>query len=176
MYRSDHEKLEAQLMRNPLSTEKAYSYFGLMLGAFTPAAIFTRFFMDAGNFRNEDLWVIGLLAVVNLITAVVGYFSGKLIGKMIAGVEKHSWWLMLLTLPLIGILWGIMTGGAGGVIILIIGAVFGAWFGAMVGSIALPLFTIFHRWLKKGESIEFNQFMPLAFGVTFSICAFILGL
>lgn len=176
VYHSEKEKLEAELMENPLTTQSAYANFGLILGIFTPAAIFTRFFMEAGAFRNEDVWIFGLLAVVNLITAVVGYFSGKLIGKMVAGVEKYSWWAMLLLLPMIGILWGIITGGAGGVIILIFGAIFGAWFGAMVGIIALPLFTVFHRLLKKGESIEFKHFLPAAFGVTLSICAFILGL
>lgn len=176
MFRTEQEKLEAGLMENPLSPGKAFAYFGLMLGIFSPAAIFTRFFMESGNFRSEDSWILGVLAVVNLITAVTGYLSGKLIAKLVTKAENYSWWTMILLLPLIGILWGILSGGAGGIVILIFGAIFGAVFGALVGSIALPLFTIFHRILKKGELIEFKHFLPLSLGITFTICAFILGL
>ena len=176
MFPTEREKLESGLMENPISTSKVFAYFGLMLGIFSPAAIFTRFLMESENFRGEDSWILGVLAVVNLITAVTGYFSGKLIAKLVTKIENYSWWTMLLLLPLIGILWGIMSGGAGGIVILIFGAIFGAVFGAMVGSIALPLFTIFHRILKKGELMEFKYFLPLSLGITFTICAFILGL
>ncbi len=176
LFASEREKFESELIKNPITSEKAFAYFGLILGTFPPAAIFTKFFIENGSFRGDEFWIVGVLAVVNLISAIVGYFSGKLIGKMVRETEKISWWGMLLILPFIGMLWGIMSGGAGGIIIFIIGALFGAYFGALVGSIALPIFTIFHRLLKKGDLIERNQFLPIAFGVTFIICAFILGL
>jgi hypothetical protein len=176
LYSSEREKFESELIKNPLTSEKAFSYFGLLLGTFPPAAIFTRFFIENGAFRSDEFWILGVLAIVNLISAVVGFFSGKLIGKMVREVEKISWLKMLLLLPFIGMFWGIMSGGAGGIIIFIIGAFFGAYFGAMVGSIALPLFTIFHRVIKKGDLIERNQFLPIAFGITFVVCGFILGL
>ena len=83
---------------------------------------------------------------------------------------------MLPALALIGLLWGAVSGAAGGVIVFFFGAFFGAVLGGIVGSVALPLFTVFHRWLKKGESIELKHFLPVAFGVTFVICGFILGL
>ncbi len=108
--------------------------------------------------------------------AISGYFSGKLIGKMVAETEKWSWAAMILIAPFIGILWGIMAGGAGGIFIFLIGAIFGAMIAGAVGGLALPIFTIFHRWLKKGEVIERNQFLPIAMGITFIICALILGL
>lgn len=176
MFRTEKEKTEAELMENPLSSVKVFSYFGLMLGLFTPAAIFIRYLMESGNFRFEDSWIFGVLGVVNLVTAVTGYFSGKLIARMVAAIEKYSWLTMLLLLPLIGILWGLISGAAGGAVILIVGAIFGAVFGAMVGFIALPLFTIVHRLLKKGEFIELKHFLPISFGVTFTMCAFIFGL
>lgn len=159
-------------MKNPLSIKKAFAYFGLMLGIFPPAAIFFKL-LSPGN-AEPGLFV--LLIFVNLVCAATGYFSGKLIGKMVLEMENRSWNLMLLTLPFIGILWGIITGGAGGFFIFLIGAFFGAIIAAMVGAIAVPVFTIFHRLLKKGEMIERNQFLPLAFGITFIISAFILGL
>lgn len=176
LYSTESERFESELIKNPLNSEKAFSYFGLLLGTFPPAAIFIKFFSENGSFRSDEIWIFGVLAVVNLISAVVGFFSGKLVGKMIREVEKFSWLTMLLLLPFIGMLWGIMSGGAGGIIIFIIGAVFGAYLGAMVGSVALPIFTIFHRLLKKGDLIERNQFLPIAFGITFLICGFIFGL
>lgn len=91
-------------------------------------------------------------------------------------MENRSWNFMLSALPFIGILWGIITGGTGGIFIFLIGAVAGAVIAAMVGGIAVPAFAIFHRLLKKGEMIERNQFLPLALGITFIISAFILGL
>lgn len=63
-----------------------------------------------------------------------------------------------------------------GIFIFLIGAIFGAMIAGAVGGLALPIFTIFHRWLKKGEVIERNQFLPIAMGITFIICALILGL
>lgn len=176
LFASERERMESELIKNPLTTEKAFAYFGLLLGTFPPAAIFTKAFIENGSFRADEFWIFGVLAVVNLISAVVGFFSGKLIGKMVRETEKISWLKMLLLLPFIGMLWGIMAGGAGGIVIFIIGAIFGASLGAMVGSVAVPTFSIFHRLLKKGDLIERNQFLPVAFGVVFTICAFILGL
>jgi hypothetical protein len=172
MYHTDREKLEADLMKNPLGLEKTFSYFGLLLGVFPPAAMFIRFAIDG----RLDGWVFGVMFIINLISAVVGFFSGKIVAKMIRLVENSNWSAMLLALPLIGLLWGAVTGAAGGVIVFVFGAFFGAVLGGIVGSAALPLFTIFHRLLKKGESIEFKHFLPVAFGVTFVICGFILGL
>lgn len=172
MFRTEKEKLESELMKNPLSLDQTFAYFGLILGIFSPLAMFLRI---AINGRIEE-WIFGIMLVINLITAVVGYFSGKLIAKMVRSVENSSWLLMLLTLPIFGLLWGIITGGAGGTVVFVFGAFFGAILGGLVGGIALPFFTIFHRLLNKGERIETKHFLPLAFGVTFVICGFILGL
>ncbi len=172
----EKEQAEAAAMKHPLSDRKVFAYFGILLGIFPPAAIFTRFFMNNGNLRFEDLWVFGVVAVVNLITALVGYFSGKAVGKVVGELERLSWSKMLLALPFIGILWGALAGGAGGTVIFIFGAVFGAIFGGAVGGFALSVFSIFHRLLKKGDKIDRRHFLPLAFGITLIVSAFILGL
>jgi hypothetical protein len=162
-------------MESPIKTDKAFAWFGLLLGTFPPMALFSKFIFQ--NLRySDDYWVVALLVFVNIVCGTVGYFSGKLIGKIVAEVEKFSWSAMLLLLPFIGILWGIMSGGAGGIFIFIIGAIFGAMIAAMVGGVALPIFTIFHRILKKGDVIDRNQFLPLAVGITLIISAFLLGL
>jgi len=176
VFRSEQEKLAAALMSNSLSAEKTFAYFGLLLGTFPPMAMFIRFFSEKGIFRGEDFWILGVVAVVNLIAAIVGYFSGKLIAKIVGELEKLSWHYMILAVPFVGIFWGMMAGGAGGIIIFLIGAFFGAALGAAVGSVALPVFTLFHRALKKGDQFDRRHFLPIAFGITFIICAFILGL
>jgi hypothetical protein len=172
LYPTYREEVEAGMMRNPIPVKQAFAYFGLMLGALPPAAIFSKIFTRG----SEEIGLIFLLVLVNLVCAVAGYFSGKLIGKIVLEVEKRSWNLMLVLLPLIGALWGIMTGGAGGTMVFVIGAFFGAFIAAVVGGIAVPAFTILHRLLKRGEMIERNQFLPLAMGITLIISAFILGL
>jgi hypothetical protein len=164
-------------MKNPLSIEQSFAYLGLFLGIFPPTALWLRFILEKrGFFGNEDFWFLGIFAVVNLVSAIVGYFSGKSIGKIVRKTESLSWIKMLLLLPFVGILWGILTGGAGGAVFLIFGAIPGAIIGAMVGIVALPFFTIFHRLLKKGEQIDRKHFLPIASAITFSICAFVLGL
>ncbi len=165
---------EASLIKNPINTQTAFSQFGLMLGIFPPMALFGTLIANS-NRHSDDYWVFPLLIFVNAVCAVVGFFSGKVIGRMVAETEKWSWGAMLLTLPLIGILWGIMTGGAGGLFIFVIGAIFGAFIAALIGGIALPVFTIFHRWLKKGDLIERDQFLPLSLGISLTIAAIILG-
>lgn len=174
LYKTEQERFEAGLIKHPLTTEKSFALFGLMLGALPPLALFTKFFISS-QIRFEESWVMFLLFFVNVICATVGYFSGKLIAKMVAEVEKYSWSVMLLILPFIGILWGIMAGGAGGVFIFVIGAVFGAIIASMVGGVALPVFTIFHRLLKKGDVIERDQFLPIALGITLIISAIFFG-
>lgn len=176
MFRSEREMLEAALMSNPFPLEKTFAYFGLLLGTFPPAAIFLRLLIDARIFQSDAFWILGVFFIVNFISAVVGYFSGKFIGRTIRELEQVSWTKMILTLPFVGLFWGVLAGGAGGLVIFIFGAFFGALLGAAVGSVALPLFTVLHRLFKRGENIEGNQFLPFAFGITFIISAFILGL
>jgi hypothetical protein len=115
-----------------------------------------------------------LFAVVNLLAAVVGYFSGRFVGDAMKTVESLSWPAMLAFLPLFGAAWGIVTGGAAGVVVLGVGALVGGILGGAVGAVALPVFGSLHRLFKQGEVIERDRFFPLAFGVTLTICAAIL--
>ena len=101
-------------MENPYSTEKAFSIFGLMLGLIPPATIFGKWAYEGGMLeKGEAGWFLLFLAV-NLISAITGYFSGKTVGKIVSNLEQLSWTKMLLAMPFIGILWGIISGGAGG--------------------------------------------------------------
>ena len=51
---SEKEQAEAAMMKHPLSDRQAFAYFGILLGIFPPAAIFTRFFMNNGNFSRRQ--------------------------------------------------------------------------------------------------------------------------
>jgi len=112
---------------------------------------------------------------MNLVSAVVGFLSGKWIGKMVTNVEQMPWVSMLILLPFIGTLWGFMAGGAGGFIFFVVGAIFGALIGGVVGAAALSVFGILHRIVQRGGLIETKHFLPLSLGVTFTICSVILG-
>ena len=73
LYNSTKEIEEETLLKNPLSVESAFSYFGLLIGTITPTAIFTRFSLEVRIFHGDDLWILGIFAIVNLITAIVGF-------------------------------------------------------------------------------------------------------
>lgn len=174
LYKNDQERHEAALMKNPITTQKAVAYFGAMLGLFPPCAIFSRFLFEKAG--NDEPGLVILLIIVNITCAFAGYFSGKIIGTSLAASEKLSWTRMILFLPFLGIVWGIMTGAAGGIFIFVIGAFFGAFIASMVGAVALPAFAVLHRSLKRGDLIEEKHFFPVALGITSVITAFILGL
>jgi hypothetical protein len=91
LFSSEQERIAAVLLKNPMSLEKTFSHFGLLLGVFPPLAIFIKFISEKGIFRGEDLWILGVVAIINLITATVGYFSGRLVGKIVGELEKLSW-------------------------------------------------------------------------------------
>lgn len=164
------------MMLNPLSPEKAFAYYGVMLGAFPPAAMFFRYLMEVSPRSGVEFWVIGLLSVSVLLSAIAGHFSGMLIGNLVKRIERLSWSKMVLAMPFLGFFWGMIAGGAGGFMIFVIGAFFGAILGGMVGALALPAFAVLHRALKRGDVIDRRHFLPLAFGITLTICSFILGL
>lgn len=171
IYRSGHERYEASLIKNPVTTEQAYAQLGLFIGTLLPAAIFTKMF-----WRTPAEWFLIMPIIANFFSAIAGYYSGKLIGRIVKNLEKGSWSKMLLILPFVGILWAIMAGGAGGFAFFGICAIFGAIIASFFAVPAILAFTIFHRLLKKGDILEKSQFLPLAFGVTFVLTAFILGL
>ena len=163
-------------MEHPMSAERSFSLFGLLIGGLTPAAIFVRLFWDAGGLRAENSWLLILLLATNLTSAVAGFFTGKLVGRSVAYLHSLPFGSSLLLLPFLGLVWGMAAGAAGGVFMFVIGAIVGSMLGGLVGAAALPAFAILHRIMKRGDMIERRYFFPLAFGVTLTICSFILGL
>lgn len=173
--KSEFEQFEVDMMKRPLSAEQAFGYFGLMISSIPQLTTLAVILYNLRNDNDQIPFLMFGFAIIT-ITSVVGYFTGKKVGKTVSHLENSSWTKRLLLTPLVGLLWGMITGGAGGLIIYLIGAIFGGIIGGAVGFAALPVFTIFHRLLKKGEFIETKHFLPLAFGIIFILCAFVIGI
>ena len=170
-----HER-EAAVMIHPISLERSFAYFGLMLGSLPPASIIFAIFSSSGIANRDGTFLIGLMMAANILTAIVGYLSGKLVSDCVRQIREFPMWTQFALLPLIGLSWGAISGGIGGVLILIYGGFVGAILGGLVGLAALPLFVILHRPLSYADTIERKHFLPIASGITLTICGFILSL
>jgi hypothetical protein len=153
---------------------KTYSFLGLSLGVIPSTAFFIRIFSESPGGRVEP-WVFILFGLVVLGSSVCGYFTGKLVGRIVAEIETFSWPLMIALLPFIGVTWGILAGGAGGVFIFLFGAIPGAVIGGAVGAFAMTVFTILHRLLSVDGELRGGKLPPLAMGVSALAAALILG-
>jgi hypothetical protein len=169
------------LMRHTVSTEKAYALFGLLLGAFPPAAVFARLFGYGlgGGLMNMDAAggvLCFLCAVMNVICCLMGYVMGSAFSRSALELEYKSWIRMFLLMPLLGAGWGAVSGAAGGFFFFGIGAFFGAAVGIPVGFLGFLMLSILHRMLERGGMIETRHFLPIACGITAIVTSFILGL
>lgn len=163
-------------MRRPLDAQRAFALFGLMLGLFPPAAIFIKMFAyGVGGYQAHPLLFLVCL-LMNFTCAGVGYVMGGALSRAVKNLENRSWTLMLIVLPLIGASWGAVTGSAGGLLFLGIGAIFGAVFAIPIGALAFTLFAPLHRLLVRGGMIDARHFWPLATGATLLAAALVLGL
>lgn len=162
-------------MLNPIDSRKAFGYFGFMLG-FMPLSTVTlrAVLMDNVQTSGEAFFALLFLGAA-LLTAAVGYAFGKSVPAMIERVRKYRQPNRLALLSVIGLVWGLVAGTAGGLLLFIIGAIFGGIIGATVGAVTVPVFATLHDLLRRGDLIEVRHFVPVAFGITLSLCAFLLG-
>jgi hypothetical protein len=175
LYRSGRERLEAETMLHPIPLEKAFSYFGFMLGSM-PAAAMVLGIVFEGRLHFNDIWFPALILFAGLMTGVVGYFSGKKVARTVRSLDRFSISNRILLLPLIGIAWGVVSGAAGGIFLFVVGAIFGGFIGGALGSVAVPLFAGLTALMKCGDVIDRKYFLPISFGITLTICSLILGL
>jgi hypothetical protein len=174
--RSAAEEEELLLMRRPLDARRAFGLFGLMLGLFPPAAIFIKMFGYGLVGLNVSAVLFILCLLMNLTCAAAGYGMGRVLSRAIEKAEKRRLSVMMSLLPLIGIAWGAVTGFAGGLVFLGIGAFFGPIFAMPVGALAFTLFAPLHRALARGGMIDARHFWPLASGATMFAAALVLGM
>lgn len=176
MFRDPTEEEKVLLMRHPMDTRRAYALFGLLLGIFPPAAIFSKIFGYgvSGPMRGALLFLACL--GMNTVCAWVGYVMGKALSGAAESAERDRWDLMMILIPFLGAGWGAVTGFAGGLIFFGIGAVFGAACAVVVGALAFTMFAPLHRLNSHGGMIDARHFWPLSTGATVLISALILGL
>lgn len=161
-------------MRSPVAAKDAYAYFGLLLGLLPPAAIFGKAVKYGLNENAAAVFAFCLL--MNLTCAFVGKYIAGVFASTFTNLERKSWTKMLVLSSLLGFCWAIITGAAGGAIFFGVGAIFGMICAVPVGVAAFPAFAALHRILERGEEIEWKHFLPLAFGISTAVSAFILGL
>jgi len=166
------------LMRRPIAAREAFDIFGLMLGAFVPAAIFYRLFNY--GFLNEgsgfgQLLYPALFCAMNIVCCVVGGRTGAVFADSIELFERKSWTRMVAYAAFAGACWGVVTGAAGGALFFIIGALFGAFIALPVGVAGFVSFVMLHRLMARGGMIDARHFWPLACGVVLTITALILS-
>lgn len=177
--RSSRAPLEEKIMmmRRPVSIERAYALFGLLLGALPSASIFLKLF---GRHSSSSEILLSGWSWLFLLSSIACGLAGRFIGSKLSSgaevAERGSWVRMLFNAPLIGALWGLCTGVLGGFILFYFGAIFGAIFAIPVGMLAFMLFMPLHRLLSHGGMIEAQHLWPLACGVTLTLTALILGL
>jgi hypothetical protein len=178
LFRHPHDEEQMLLMRHPLTMREAYGTLGALLGVLPPAAIFHKIFgyvFDGHNNGDPSLMIVMCLAM-NIVCGLVGWRMGRRMGVWLDNMERLSWHRTILNAIIAGLCWGVVTGGAGGLVYFGLGAIFGFICAVPVGVYAFVLFTTLHRTLARDGMIDARHFWPLACGITLTISALILGM
>ncbi len=84
-FKAEFEQFEVSLMKNPMSAEQTFGYFGLMLGLIPQlTTLFTITSRTNGDIDLSGLLILGFF--MTAITAIVGYFMGKRVGITISNL------------------------------------------------------------------------------------------
>lgn len=159
-----------------LSTEEAYAWFGTMLGLLPPLAIFSRWFASV-PYRDFDaalFWVLVCVSM-NAVCCLVGRKFAAYLGRKVDDPARWSWPVHVFCSLLLGAVWGLVTGGAGGAVAFGFGAIFGVICAIPVALAAFPVFAVLHRLQSRGGMIDPRRLWPLALGVPACAAALILG-
>lgn len=172
---ADREAALALSMRDPRTSRAAYASLGLLLGLLPPAAMFGRFLASFDLRSGEGGGVLAACILMNLICVAMGRAMGAWAGGRVGDPRGRTWYETLLFAALLGLMWGVVTGAAGGVVVFGIGAVAGVMLAVPVALAGFTLFAPLHRLLAHGGMIEVRHLRPLALGVAGLIAALILS-
>jgi hypothetical protein len=177
-FRDAREEAEMLMLRRPLTNERAYQLFGLLLGTLPPAAIVLRFALLSVP-REPNLGLFSFVLLFGLpmtfICALMGRFMGRRLAPMMDRAEQRHWCVTICTAIAAGILWACATGAVGGAIVFIIGALFGLACALPFGLSGFLLFAICHRLLARGGMIDARHFWPVATGIALISAAALLS-
>ncbi|MDQ3907336.1 MAG: hypothetical protein M3268_03225 [Acidobacteriota bacterium] len=174
LFRTPREELEARLMRRPVTTERAFALFGLLLGTLPPAAIFGRFLIGART-SNQAMVFLAFMLPMLAICALLGRFMAKRLGRRFDEAERGSWLRTMLVALGCAFVWAAATGTAGGLPVFLVGGVFGFACALPCALIAFSVFVPLHRSLARGGMIDARHLHPLAWGINLSLAALILS-
>lgn len=175
-YRSNHERFEVSFMSFPLDSKKVFAYFGFMIGVMPPFALVFKIIIETIPVERIPVLFIILLAAAGIATGLAGYATGRLVPSAVNATAKFALPNRIALLSLVGLAWGAVSGAIGGLFLFFIGAIFAGIAGGVVGAFTVPVLACFHSALRSGDFIEFKHFLPIAFGITLSLCALVLGL
>ncbi|MEZ5307561.1 MAG: hypothetical protein R2684_10495 [Pyrinomonadaceae bacterium] len=157
---------------NTISLSRAMQFLGLLCAALPGAAIILRISMDSGPGLLLFIFAAGVL-----LSSFIGYKTAPYFSRMVAKVsEETSHWVKIPLFAGVGGLWGLISGGIGGLPIFGIGSVFGGAIGAIVGAISLAVFGVGYELTGDSRQLRTAHFLPLVVGPTLAIAAFVLGL
>ena len=176
LYRNSRERLEASIMKRPVSSMKAYSYFGLIIGLFPPASIVLKLVIESTSTQPSAAVFLFLAVLASVMTGVVGYQLGKYVPQVVDATDSMRFPNRIACISLIGLVWGSISGAAGGLFLFVVGTFFAATIGAIVGAMAVPVFVLLHRLVRRGDLIELKHLLPISAAIVLSLCAFIFGL
>jgi hypothetical protein len=162
-------------MTSPINSSQAYSYFGLILGALPPFTMVIKWIGGTTSVEGPSVFLV-LLALAGAATGLVGYSTGRFIPVAVRYASKFRFPNRVLLLSMFGLAWGGVSGLVGGLFLSIIGSIFAGILGGVAGAITLPVLVALHSMMRRGDLIETKHFVPIAFGITLTVCALILGL
>lgn len=162
-------------MVRPLDAKDAFATFGLLIGSLPLATVSLRIAIQARLDQPGEQLITVLFALAALASGVVGFRIGKAVPSVIEKCSAFRFPNRLAIYSLIGIAWGAIAGVAGGVFLLLIGALFGGIVGGFIGAVTVPIFALVFEVLRRGDRVEAKHLVPVAVGISLTLCAFIAG-
>ena len=167
------------VMQNEKTLEPlvAYGVFGWLLGTLTPGLCAALILADNSSQNGgTDRGTSVVLLIVVALCSLVGLAAGAGVGWVMKVLRSRASLLVsILLAPLLGLLWGVVTGGAGGLPIMIVGALFGAAIAGAVGFFAFAVFAAVYETLARRTSLSYWQGPALGFFVALFFALVVFG-
>lgn len=132
-----------------LESVGAYALLGWLTGTIVP--LFGFGIMYFGGRNAPDIPASGemnltvLFLLIGLLCSVAGLIAGAIIGVVMILIRRIHWTATIIASPLLGLIWGIVSGGAGGFPVFVVGALFGAIVAAPFGVLGLLTFAALYE-------------------------------
>ena len=162
-------------MSAPIDSKKAIGYFGILLGTLPPFALLLKVVGETAPVGPSSSLFIALLAVASVVTGLTGYASRKFVASAVESSSHFRLPNRIVALSVIGLAWGAASGAVGGLFLFVIGSIFAGIVGGVIGAVTLPLLIGLRSFVRHGDLVEMRHFLPIAFGITLTLCALILG-